>query len=56
LELELRFSLPRVREVLNPGAQIVRRGPADRFAVRFIALSPEDRKAIQDYIGGIVKE
>jgi CheY-like chemotaxis protein len=55
-ELELRFSLPQVREMLNPGAQVVRREAADRFAVRFIALSPEDRRAIQDFIAGSVKE
>ncbi|MBZ5516594.1 MAG: response regulator [Acidobacteriia bacterium] len=55
-ELELRFSLPQHQEMLNPRATVVRKEPPNRIAVRFTDLSREDRLAIQDYIGGIVKE
>jgi hypothetical protein len=35
---------------------MVRREPPDRMAVHFTALTPEERKAIQAYIAGIVKQ
>jgi len=54
-EVQLRFSLPPVQEALNPRAQVVRREPPDRMAVHFTQLAPEERKAIQAYIAGIVK-
>jgi len=55
-EVELRFSLPQIREGLNPRAWVVRKEPPDRIAVHFTELAPEERKAIQTYIAGIVKE
>jgi len=55
-EVELRFALPQNPQILNPRASVVRRAPPDRIAVHFSELSPEDRKAIQQFIAGVVKE
>ena len=55
-ELWLRFSLPRIPVTLNPKARISRREPPDRMAVEFLGLAAEDRKALQDFIAGVVKE
>jgi CheY-like chemotaxis protein len=55
-ELELRFSVPGQQEMLNPRAKVVRKEGATRIAVQFIDLSPEGRRAIQDYISGVVRE
>lgn len=55
-ELWLRFSLPRIPLTLNPRAKVVRRERPDRMGVQFLELTPEDRKALQDFIAGIVKE
>lgn len=54
-EVELRFSVQNTPDVLNPRAKVVRREPPDRMAVQFLALSFEDRKAIQSYIAIRVK-
>lgn len=55
-ELWLRFSLPRIPQTLNPRARVVRRERPDRMGVWFLEVSPEDRKALQDFIAGVVKE
>jgi CheY-like chemotaxis protein len=55
-EVELRFSLPEMQAGLNPRARVVRKEPSDRIAVQFTQLAPEERKAIQAYIAGIVKD
>ncbi len=55
-EVELRFTLPGLPGMLNPRATVVRLEPGERMAVRFTSLDPEERKAIQAYIAGIVKE
>jgi CheY-like chemotaxis protein len=55
-EVQLRFSLPQIPEALNPRAEVVRREPPDRMAVHFTQLTAEERKAIQAYIAGIIKE
>ena len=55
-DVELRFSLPQVPQALNPQARVVRKEPSGRMAVHFTALAPEERKAIQAFIAGIVKE
>jgi CheY-like chemotaxis protein len=55
-ELWLRFSLPRIPQTLNPRAKVVRRERPDRMGIWFLELSPEDRKALQDFIAGVVKE
>jgi len=55
-EVELRLSIPQRQDLLNPRARVVRKEPSDRIAVQFTELSPEDHRAIQDYIGGAVKD
>jgi len=55
-ELEIRFSIPQRQEMLNPRARVVRKEATTRIALQFIDLSPEDRRAIQDYIGGAVRD
>jgi len=54
-EIELRFSLPPLSISLNPKAKVVRREPPDRVAVQFLEISPDERKAVQAYIAGLVK-
>ncbi|MGE5327245.1 MAG: response regulator [Deltaproteobacteria bacterium] len=54
-EVELRFTVSPIPEVLNPRGIVVRREPPDRMAVQFMDLSLEDRKAIQAYIAIRVK-
>ncbi len=54
-EVELRFSVPQIPDVLNPRGKVVRREPPDRMAIQFADLSSEDRKAIQAYIAIRVK-
>lgn len=51
---ELLFELPDIPGKLNPRANVVRKEPSDRTAVRFQKLSPEDQKALADFIAGIV--
>ncbi len=55
-ELEVRFALPGLPGMLNPRVTIVRLEHGERMGVRFISLETEERKAIQTYIAGIVKE
>lgn len=55
-EMWLRFSLPEMSLTLNPHAKVVRKERPDRMAVQFLDLSLEDRKTLQDFIAGIVKE
>ncbi|MFB3923640.1 MAG: response regulator [Terriglobia bacterium] len=55
-DVNLTFSLPQSSGMLNPRGVVVRKGAPDKIAVHFSDLSSEDRKAIQDYIAGRVKE
>jgi CheY-like chemotaxis protein len=55
-EIEVRFSLPGWPAMVNAHATVVRLEHGERMAVRFTSLEPEDRKGIQTYIAGIVKE
>jgi CheY-like chemotaxis protein len=55
-ELELRFSIPQRQEMLNPRAKVVRKEATTRIAVQFIDLAPGDRRAIQEYISGAVRD
>lgn len=55
-ELELRFTLPQMPELLNPRAIVVRKEPPDRIGVQFLDLRPEDRKAIEAFVAGLVRE
>jgi CheY-like chemotaxis protein len=55
-EVALRFSLPQQPAMLNPRAQVIRKEPPDRIAFHFTELASEDRKAIQDFIAGRIKE
>ncbi len=55
-EVELRFTLPCMAGMLNPRANVVRLEHGERMGVRFTDLDIEERKAIQAYIAGIVKE
>jgi CheY-like chemotaxis protein len=54
-EEELLFELPDTAGQLSPIASVVRKEPNGRTAVRFAALSPRDRKALSDFVAGIVK-
>jgi len=53
-EVDLELMIPQVPRLLNPRGRVVRKEPPDRIAVQFINLAPEDREAIQSYIGGNV--
>jgi CheY-like chemotaxis protein len=55
-ELELRFSIPQHQGMSNPRARVVRKEAATRIAVQFIDLPLEDRRAIQAYISGAVRD
>ncbi len=55
-EVELRFTLPGVPGMLNPRVTVVRLEHGERMGVRFTELAKDERKAIQGYIAGIVKE
>jgi CheY-like chemotaxis protein len=54
-QVELLFSLPPTPGQLNPHAQVIRREPPDRMAVKFVGLSAESREAVQAYISVRVK-
>ncbi len=54
-ELQLRFSLPLIPDVLNPSVRVVRKERSGHTAVQFLQPSPEDRRVIQDFIAGLVK-
>ncbi len=51
-EIDLEFLVPPGRDHLKLRAKVVRNEPPDRVAVQFLALSPEDRVTIQNYIAG----
>ena len=55
-EVDLRFSMPQTGAMLNPRVQVVRKEASNRMGVRFLFLSSEDRKAIQDFVAGVVKD
>ncbi len=50
-EMDLEFLVP-PRDNLKLRSKAVRNEPPDRIAVQFLALSPEDRVTIQNYIAG----
>jgi two-component system, chemotaxis family, chemotaxis protein CheY len=56
LEVELRFSLPEIPNLLFPVAKVTRMEFPGRVAVQFSEMSAEDRKALQNFIVGLVKE
>lgn len=51
-ELDLEFIVPPGRDPLKVRAKAVRNEPPDRIAVQFLALCPEERTVIQNYIAG----
>ena len=55
-EVNLTFSLPHPPGLLNPHAIVVRKEPPDTIALHYVDLTSLDRKAIQDFIAGRVKE
>lgn len=55
-EIELQFSLPQAPAPVSPVAKVIRKEPPNRIAVQFVTISRDDRKVIQDYIAGVVKE
>ena len=54
-ELQLRFSLPQMPDVLNPSVRVTRKERSGHTAVQFLQPSPEDRRVIQNFIAGLVK-
>ena len=54
-EIELEFMLPPARQPLRPRARVVRLEDPNYMGVQFVALAPEERAAIQNYIIGLVK-
>lgn len=54
-EVMLLFSVPQAPGMLNPRAVVVRKD-AHCIALRFVSPAAEDRKAIQDYIAGKLRE
>jgi c-di-GMP-binding flagellar brake protein YcgR len=55
-EVSLEFKIAEVRASLDVRARIVRKEGADRIAVTFIGLAPEDQNAIQVYVMGRLKD
>jgi CheY-like chemotaxis protein len=55
-EAELLFELPDIAGRMNPRATVVRKEPNDRTAVQFVTLSPQDRKALSDFISEELKD
>ena len=54
-EVKLEFMLPQARQVLRPRARVVRLEDPNYMGVQFVAIEPEERAAIQNYILGLVK-
>jgi len=54
-ELDLQFALPGIAAPLRPRAKIVRKMPPDGIGVSFVDLSPDDLRALQSYIRGLVR-
>ncbi len=55
-EISLQFTIPKLAEPLKPRARVVRKEAKDRIAVEFSSLTPDDRRVIQHYISGRIKE
>ncbi len=55
-ELELRFSIPGVIEMLHPVATVVRLDPGNRMAVRFTRLDSEGQNALRSFIAGALMD
>jgi DNA-binding response OmpR family regulator len=53
-EVELLFELPNIPGQLNPRATVVRKEANNQMGVRFSSLSPQDEKALSDFISGSV--
>lgn len=55
-ELGVHFSLPPSPGLLNPRAIVIRHEPPDQIALHFVEVALEERRAIQGFIAGRVKE
>ncbi len=55
-EIGLEFAMPGAPRLLKPHAKVVRKEPPDRVGLKFSALEPADREAIQHYMLAGVKE
>jgi DNA-binding response OmpR family regulator len=55
-EIALEFKIAYVGASLRLSARIVRKEGTERVAVKFIAVAPEDRNAIQIYVMGRMKD
>jgi len=51
----LQFTLPDIEGHLTPGAIVVRKEPSDRIAAEFKVLGPQDNRALENFITGVVK-
>jgi CheY-like chemotaxis protein len=55
-QVELEFQIAELRALLKVRARIIRKEGAERVAVEFVSLTPEDRNAIQVYVTGRLKD
>lgn len=55
-EVDLEFMIFETPHPIRPRAKVVRREPSQQIAVQFLALKPEEREAIQNYIRGMIRE
>jgi CheY-like chemotaxis protein len=55
-EVALEFKIAEVRASLSVVARVVRQEGAERMAIEFIGLAPEDQNAIQLYVMGRLKD
>jgi c-di-GMP-binding flagellar brake protein YcgR len=55
-EVRLEFHIAELGASLKVSARTVRKEGADRIAVGFVTLEPEDRNAIQLYVMGRLKD
>jgi CheY-like chemotaxis protein len=53
-EAEFAFELPNIAGQLNPRGAVVRKEANSQMGVRFLSLSPQDEKALADFIAGNV--
>ena len=55
-ELDLCFSLPDRPQALMTHARVVRKVPPDGIGLMFLAVNPQDKEAIQEYIARCVED
>lgn len=55
-ELDLCFSLPDRLQALKTHARVVRKVPPDGIGLMFLAVNPQDKEAIQEYIAACVED